>query len=351
VRAAVLHAPGDLRIEERQPPRIEAPDDVLIRVSLNGLCGTDTTEYTKGPMMVPLATPHPASGHVGPTVLGHEFIGVVADAGSEAASLVGHRVACGAGVSCGRCRWCRDGRTNLCAQYYTLGLSTHGGLADYVVAPAGICRTIAATCADTDAALAQPLAVALHAVRRSGVRAGDRVVLLGAGAIGSFVCAALSEHDASVIALDIDPERLDTAKALGADETHLLARDMTDADVLELIDAPVDVVFETSGVPGAAARAAWLTRRGGTLALVGLNATPQPLKLSDLVLREVDVRTTVAHVCSEDLPAALDMLARRPLGRQLVDRVVPLERIVTDALEPLAAGAVHGKVLVSLHDG
>ena len=112
--------------------------------------------------------------------------------GPGAESWTGRRVACGAGVSCGTCAWCLRGRTNLCAGYYTLGLSTHGGLARYAAAPASTLREIPDGCPDIEAALAQPLAVGLHGVARAGVQPGDTVVLLGAGAIGSFILAGLS---------------------------------------------------------------------------------------------------------------------------------------------------------------
>ena len=128
MRAGVLYAQHDLRVEERPDP-IPGPGDVVIEVSYNGLCGTDATEYGKASIMVPLEVVHPGSGHVGPTILGHEFIGTVVGAASDAMSWIGKRVACGAGVSCGECAWCRRGRTNLCEQYYTIGLSTDGGLA------------------------------------------------------------------------------------------------------------------------------------------------------------------------------------------------------------------------------
>src|SRR3954452_21070488 len=135
MRAAVLYAPHDVRLEDRPEP-VRTEGEVIIEVSYNGLCGTDATEFTKGPMMVPLSRRHPGSGHVGPTILGHEFIGTVVDAAPALASWGGRRVASGAGVSCGECPWCLRGRTNLCAHYYTLGLSTHGGLAELVAAPA-----------------------------------------------------------------------------------------------------------------------------------------------------------------------------------------------------------------------
>ena len=98
MRAAVLYAPHDLRVEERPEPECRA-GEVIIEVTYNGLCGTDATEYTKGPLMVPLEVPHSGSGHVGPTILGHEFIGVVVDAALDAQTWAGRRVASGAGVS------------------------------------------------------------------------------------------------------------------------------------------------------------------------------------------------------------------------------------------------------------
>jgi (R,R)-butanediol dehydrogenase/meso-butanediol dehydrogenase/diacetyl reductase len=350
MRAAVLHAPHDLRVEDRPDPEM-AEGEVLVEVRYNGLCGTDATEYTKGPMMVPLVVPHRGSGHVGATILGHEFIGTVVATSAGTDQWAGLRVASGAGVSCGECTWCRRGRTNLCARYYTLGLSTHGGLAELVSVPASTLRRIPDACSDVDAALAQPLAVGLHGVRRAGVQPGDTVVLLGAGAIGSFILAGLAGHDGRVVALDIDAGRLKTARTLGATDTHVIDRDAEPHELRDLVPDGVEVVIESSGVPGGAARALALAARGGSVLLVGLTQTPQALKLSDVVLQEIDVRTTVAHVCDTDLPAALELLTERSLAPVLVDRIVALENAVQDGFDPLAAGTVHGKVLVEPHRG
>jgi (R,R)-butanediol dehydrogenase/meso-butanediol dehydrogenase/diacetyl reductase len=350
VRAGVLYSPRDLRVEARPDPPC-GNDDVVVEVLLNGLCGTDATEYAKGPMMVPLTTPHPASGHVGPTILGHEFIGVVVEAGRNARSLLGKRVASGAGVWCGSCRWCRTGRTNLCARYYTLGLSTHGGLAEFVRTPARICLEVPDGCPDVDAALAQPLAVALHAVSRSGIRPGDTVVLVGAGAIGSFILCALSGHDGPVVAVDVDQSRLRVATSLGATEVRLIDSGDGAAQLREMLPAGADVVLETSGASGSAERACALAVQGGTVVLVGLNKAPQPLNLADLVLREINIHTTVAHVCDEDMPRAIAMLGERRLASSLLDRVIPLDDVVASGLEPLLAGTATGKILVTPRPG
>lgn len=345
MRAAVLHEPHDLRIEEVPQP-ICGPKDLKIQVIYNGLCGTDATEYTKGPMMVPLHTPHPGSGHVGPTILGHEFIGLVVEAGDQVQGMLGKRVASGAGVSCGDCTMCRAGRTNLCATYYTLGLSTDGGLAEFVVAPANTCYEIPDNCSNEDAGLAQPLAVAIHSVRRAHIKAGQNIAVIGVGAIGAFVLAALSNHDGEIIAMDIDSSRLELAMKLGATKTVLLDRDETPSSIRERFPAGIEVVFETSGVNGAAARAIALTALGGEVVLLGLNKTPQELLLSDLVLREINLVTTVAHVCGEDIPEALQLLTDRSLSDLLLDSVVPLSQVVEMGFEPLSRGSVSGKILV-----
>ena len=173
MRAFVLHAPGDARVEERPEPPEPGPEEVRLSVSRVGLCGTDASEYAAGPVMTPLNTRHPATGVLGPVVLGHEFIGVVESSRSDR-FVAGDRVAAGAGVWCGECAWCRRGQTNLCRSYWTYGLSADGGLTQRVTVPAKMLHPIADHVSDDNAALAQPLAVGLHAVDRSRVGARRR---------------------------------------------------------------------------------------------------------------------------------------------------------------------------------
>jgi len=348
--AGVMHQPHDLRVEEVPMPHF-GENDVLIRVIYNGLCGTDSTEYSKGASMVPITVRHAGSGHVGPTILGHEFIGEVVDAGSQAREFIGKRVACGAGISCGTCARCLEGRTNLCSSYYTLGLSTNGGLAEYVASPASICVEIPEGCSNENAALAQPLAVGMHGVQRANIQPGQTVALLGVGAIGSFICASLIGTGAIVTAFDVDESRLAVAERLGANHTHLLSRNDTGETLKASFHSGFDVVFEASGVPGSAERAYALARLGGTVVLVGLNNKPQSLVLSEIVLKEINTITTVAHVCSTDLPAALDLLNKHPLADVLVDRIVTLQNVVGEGLDRLAAGQATGKILVDPRRG
>ncbi|HVT66738.1 MAG TPA: alcohol dehydrogenase catalytic domain-containing protein, partial [Trebonia sp.] len=177
MRAAMFYDRRDIRIEEVPPPVLRADTDVLVEVLACGICGTDASEWAHGPLFAPLAARHPASGHQGPTVLGHELLGRVAAVGPAVSGLrPGDRVVSGGGVWCGECRWCRAGRYNLCAQWWVIGLDAHGALAEQVVVPAKILVPVPRDLPDRAAVLAQPLAVASHAVNRAAISAGSRVL-------------------------------------------------------------------------------------------------------------------------------------------------------------------------------
>ncbi len=349
MRAAVLHAPGDVRIDDIPAASDPGAGEVRLRILRVGLCGSDVSEYDHGPVLTPLNQRHPVTGVLGPVVLGHEMLGEITAVGADVGGFaVGDRVVSGAGVWCGECRWCRAGRTNLCARYYTFGLNINGGLTEAVTLPAKTLVAVPDTVSDDNAVLAQPLAVGMHAVDRSGVAPGDVAVVLGAGAIGGFILAGLSSRGcAAVVAVDVDDHRLAIATRLGA--THAVNQRSDDpADLIgQLTDgAGADVVYEATGAPGTVDTAQNLVRRGGRIQLVGLHSGETPVRLLDLSLREIDISTSLAHVCGANLPAAVDLLAERDLAALLVERVLPLDEVATEALAMLAARRATGKFLV-----
>jgi threonine dehydrogenase-like Zn-dependent dehydrogenase len=338
MRAAVYHGRHDIRIESVPEPGDPGPGEVVLEVLRSAICGTDASEWAHGPL---LARP--------PVTLGHEFVGRVAEVGDGVEDFrVGDRIVSGAGVSCGTCEWCRAGRINLCAAYYTLGLHANGGLAELVSTPASICRLVPEGCSDDAAAMAQPFAVALHAVRRSGVAPGQACAVIGVGGIGAFIIASAAAHDISpLIAVDIDDERLETARRLGADHT-VNARD---GDLAQLIlestgGEGAHVVIEASGAPEAPGAAIDATRRGGRILLVGLQSQPREIDLFALTVHEIEVTTTLAHVCDVDLPESLEIISSGDLASTVLDRVIPLEELVTEGIRPLAEGTARGKIVV-----
>lgn len=339
MRAAVFHGPRDVRIDNVPDPRSPASGEVLLEVVRAAICGTDASEWHHGPILC-----RPG------VVLGHEFVGRVVEIGAGVADVrVGDRVVSGAGISCGHCFWCVRHRTNLCAEYRTLGLQVDGGLAEYVTSPASICRLVPDACDDDAAAMTQPLAVALHALSRVSQSPDETVAVIGAGGIGSFIIAGAAQRavEGRVVAVDIDTDRLATASALGASETvDATGRDLSDV-LLELSDGVgFDIVIEASGAPHAPAAALAGARRGGRVLLVGLHGEPRAFDLTPMILREVDVFTTVAHVCDSDIPAALELLAGSDVAAVTVGERISLDALVEDGLRPLAEGRAAGKILV-----
>jgi (R,R)-butanediol dehydrogenase / meso-butanediol dehydrogenase / diacetyl reductase len=340
VKAAVFHGAQDVRIEDVAEPADPGAGDVVLEVLRAAICGTDASEWDHGPILC-----------VPGVVLGHEFVARVEAVGADVDGVrVGDRVVSGAGVSCGRCAWCRAGRTNLCAEYRTLGLQVDGGLAEYVTSPAAICRAVPDEVDDDAAAMTQPLAVALHALSRVALQSGESVAVIGVGGIGSFIVAGAAHRaaDGRVVAVDIDPQRLATASALGASETvDASDRDLGDL-LLELTDGiGFDVVIEATGAPHAPAAAVKGARRGGRALFVGLHGAPRELDLTPMILREVDVFTTVAHVCDTDIPAALALLAESAVASVPAGPRISLDDLVAEGLRPLAERRATGKILVS----
>ena len=340
MKAAVFHGPRDVRIETVGEPEAPGDGEVVLEVLRAAICGTDAAEWDHGPVLC-----RPG------VVLGHEFVGRVAAVGAGTAHLrIGDRVVSGAGISCGRCAWCLAGRTNLCAEYRTLGLQVDGGLSEYVTSPASICRLVPEQVDDDAAAMTQPLAVALHALSRVALQREESVAVVGVGGIGSFIVAGAAHRAPAgrVVAIDLDAQRLATATALGAHETV----DASGLDLaqllLELTDGVgFDVVIEATGAPHAPAAAVDGARRGGRVLLVGLHGAPRELELTPMILREIDVFTTVAHVCDSDIPAALELLAESTVAAVTAGPRIPLDELVEEGLQPLAERRATGKILVT----
>jgi (R,R)-butanediol dehydrogenase/meso-butanediol dehydrogenase/diacetyl reductase len=342
--AAVYYGPRAVRVEQAARPDAPQPGELLLDVSLGAICGTDVGEYLREPSYVPLHAPHRSSGHVGPMIIGHEFCGTVAAVGDGVDGYgVGQRVVSGAGVSCGACEACTSGKTNVCERYYTIGLHTHGGLAEQVRVPAKTCVHVPDACSELDAVLAQPLSIGVHCARRAGVVEGSSVVVIGAGGIGTLiVAAAASRNAASVTAVDIDEARLDIARRLGATATL----NAGDDGLAELDGAPV--VIEATGTAAGLQAALSIVRPGGRVLIVGLQHAPPAIDFVRLTVNEVELLTSQAHVCATDLPEAVELLTAQPLSEIVVDKVIDLERVVEDGLEAMAAGRAHGKVVIDV---
>jgi (R,R)-butanediol dehydrogenase/meso-butanediol dehydrogenase/diacetyl reductase len=340
--AAVYHGPRDLRVEERAVPAA-APGELLLRVGTVGVCGTDASEWDHGPVQIPLATRHPATGHLGPMTIGHEFSGTVVAVGEGVdPSWLGKRVAsCGA-APCGACPACARGESNLCRRYAGVGLHRDGALAGYVTTPAASCVSIEGLGIGLDeAALCQPMGIAVHNVRRAGDVGGQLVVVLGVGGIGAFLVAALEAAGATVIAADLSEDRLGIARDMGADELVRTAGDAGDVELLRdaVGDRELRVVLEVSGTAGGLATAVDLAPAGARIVAVGIQRRPVELDLGRLTIAERSIIGTNALVRETDFPRAVELIASRPGGwARIAPEVLPLAEVVEGALRPMSEG-------------
>lgn len=327
MNAAVLYAAEDLRVENRHVP-VPAPGEALVRVGVCGVCGSDATEYARGPVLTEL-----------PVVLGHEFAGTVVAVGEGVDLPTGATVVCGAGISCGTCKPCRAGRTNLCRSYRTAGLQRDGGLAGFVRVPAATLLDVTSYGLSLDTlGLAQPLAIAVHAVARSGLKAGDDAVVVGIGGIGAFLTYAAAATGARVLAVDRNPQRLELARSLGASHT-LEAGSRSLAQAVGDLGWEIDVFFEVSGSAPGLASVLDAALPGATIVPVGIQRGDVPVPLGSWTLREYTIVGTVAHALAQDLPRAVDLLAARADWTALAAHVLPITDVAEGGLRPLLDGS------------
>ncbi|MEM9652868.1 MAG: L-idonate 5-dehydrogenase [Actinomycetota bacterium] len=278
--AVVIHGVGDVRYEERSvgPP---APGEVQVDVALGGICGSDISYYKHGAVGRFTVT-HPM-------ILGHEVVGVVREPGRGVTGFDdGQRIAVDPSSPCLVCDRCREGRWNICLQPSFLGSAstrphTDGGFTSVLGTRSQNAVPLDDALADRLAVFAEPLSVCVHAVGRAGTVEGARILVVGAGPIGGMLIAACRAFGAAeVVAADIESKRLETARALGADNTRLVGE--------QDLGTGYDLVFDASGAGQAIADAVTRVRRGGRLVLVGLpHGGPVPLPIDLNVTGEVDI--------------------------------------------------------------
>jgi len=291
-----------------------------------GICGTDLEEWLSGPVFIPAAAPHPVTGARAPLVLGHEFAGVVVAAGADVTGPgPGQRVAVDTIVSCGTCYWCRRGEVTRCPALGALGLHGDGGLAELCNAPARICLPVPDTVADDEAALAEPLAVAVRALRRGRLRSGERVAVVGAGAVGLMAVQAAAAFGADGVAVvEPLPERRALATRLGAGR----AVPPGEAGTLE-----ADVAVECAGTASAIRTALQALRSGGRAVLLSIVTQSALIAPMDLIRGEKSLIGSLSHVWDQDFREALQLLGRGAVqAAPLITDRIPLSAAVTCGL-------------------
>jgi len=331
--AVVLYGPKDLRLEERPqwPPR---QNEAQVAVMATGLCGSDLHYYLHG-----------RNGDFAvqaPMVLGHEAAGIVTAVGPGVRHLVpGQRVAIEAGIMCNNCKYCSEGRYNLCKGLrFCSSAKTFphldGTLQSRINHPAHVLYPLPDNVSFEQGALAEPLSVLLHASKRAELKAGQSVLVFGAGAIGMLACAVAKSQGASrICVIDINKSRLDFALNNGfAQQAHQLpladkakssedqlrrARENAGIALSEFdVQDGFDVVFECTGAEPCIQMSIHAAITGGKVMLIGMGARNVTLPLSAAATREVDILGSFRY--AHTYPKALQLLSSGKLKN--VDKLI-----------------------------
>ncbi|MDH6280188.1 2,3-butanediol dehydrogenase [Prescottella agglutinans] len=293
MRAAVLHGVEDLRVEDVPEPVLR-DGDVLVAVAYNGICGSDLGLVHSFGVS---EHPHPLTGACGPQILGHEFSGVVRAVGAGVTDIaVGDRVAVQPTYRCGTCARCRDGHEHLCEVIAFHGINADGGgMSEYTAVPAESVHVLPDAVSLEQAAVVEPLAVALHAVELSGVQPGQSALVLGAGPIGIATALNLRAGGVDRILLS---EPSETRRAIAAG----LGFEVLDPDadpvaaVREHTDgAGADVVFECAGVAAAVLTALVAVRPRGAVVLLATYKEEVPLHTYLMMFGEMRLMSSLAY--------------------------------------------------------
>lgn len=331
MKALVVTGPGRAELLERPVPDT-GPGDVLVRVEACAICGSDVHGYDGS-----------SGRRVPPIIMGHEAAGVVERVGDAVRDFrPGERVTFDSTEYCGGCYYCRRGMVNLCEHRRVLGVSCgeyrrDGAMAEYIAVPARLLYRLPDGVRFEQAAMVEPLSIAVHAVNRSPLRLGDRAAVVGCGAIGLLLVQTLRAAGCSqIIAVDVDERKLDMARGMGA--THAVRSGGDAAEQVRGLTGGrgADVTFEAVGLPATFTAAVDMTRRGGGAVLVGNVSASVPLNLQQVVTSQIGLYASCASAGEYDV--CLSLIAA---GRVDVDGLI-------SARAPLAGGDAW---LARLHAG
>ncbi len=299
--------------EPRKPELVDLPDptpgpgDVVVAVDSCGICGTDIHIYDGDVALTRY-----------PLVPGHEFCGEVAAAGDDAGIAVGTFAAVDPSLPCGRCTGCRRGRANLCERWAAVGVTTDGAFAEYVRVPASNVYTLPASLPRQWGTIVEPLSCAIHAMDRVGDVLGRGILLYGAGTMGLLLVQLIRRAGAATIdVVDVRPERLPIAEALGADEVageaHALSRPKW------------DLVVDATGAVGAIEDGLARVARGGTFLVFGVAAADATARFSPFAIYNEEITILGSMAVLHSFGRAVELLASRAVDAEpLITSRLPL---------------------------
>jgi L-idonate 5-dehydrogenase len=317
--ALVIHAPGDLRVEDVPTPAV-GPRQLRVRIRAGGICGSDLHYFQHG-----------GFGTIRikePMVLGHEVAGVIEEVGEGVRDFaLGEHIAISPSRPCGLCKYCQQGLQNHCLdmRYYGSAMRTphvQGAFRKEIVCDTSQAYRLADGVSDSEGALAEPLAVAIHAVNRAGSLLGKSVIVTGCGPIGALVVVAARRAGAAhIVVTDVVAQPLRSAKKVGADETINVAEQPDALARFSADKGSFDVLFEASGNERALRGAFDALRPRGIAVQVGLGGD-MSLPINTIVAKEFDLRG--AFRFHEEFGTAVELINKRLVDlKPLISATLP----------------------------
>lgn len=324
MRGVIIHAARDLRIDPVEEPDL-APNEVRIRVAAGGICGSDLHYYHHGGFG--------AIRVQQPMALGHEFSGTVIETGADVTGIAtGTRAAVNPSLACGTCRYCSEGKQNHCLDMRFMGSAmrqphVQGGFRETVVVDQSQIVPLPDGLSMAEAAMAEPLAVCLHAAHQAGALLGRAVMITGAGPIGALcVLVARMAGAAQVVVTDVADAPLAIARDIGADRVINVLTDPGALDGFAANKGHFDVLFEASGNQAALASALACLRPGAVIVQLGLGGD-MTLPINLLVTKELQLRGTFRFY--QEFAQAVNLMASGRLDvRPLITATLPFDRAV-----------------------
>ena len=324
VRAVVIHAPHDLRIDS-VPVGEPGAGEVRVKIARGGICGSDLHYYHEGGFGTVRVRE--------PMVLGHEIAGTVEKLGAGVSGLaIGQTVALNPSVNCGTCRFCTAGMPIHCLEMRFYGSAmrfphVQGGFREAIVCKAEQAVPIAPGAGVDIAAFAEPLAVCLHAIRQAGTLAGARVLVTGCGPIGALTILAARHAGArEIVVTDVTDAAVAMALKIGADHAFNTAAKSDALAPYEKDKGQFDVAFEASGHPAALAGAIAATRPRGTIVQIGVSGTV-PIPLNVIVAKEINLKGTFRFF--DEFAWAVDLLGSGRIDvKPLLSATLPIDKAV-----------------------
>ncbi|MFH1252290.1 MAG: zinc-dependent alcohol dehydrogenase family protein [bacterium] len=303
--------------------RKPAADEVLVKVSACGVCGTDI-KIVAGKSA---ATP--------PVILGHEYCGTIEKAGNQVKNVsVGNFVSVDPNIYCGECRFCRTGKINLCENLMALGVDIDGGFAEYCLVPAKQCYQLPTSMNPIHAVLMEPLSCAVYGFQKAGIQSGNSVVIVGGGMIGLLMLKLCRLSSArQIIVVEPDEDRQATLEKSGADIVIDPNDETYTQSILDITRDGAEVVIECVGSSTAVEQSYHLLKRGGRLVIFGVSPSDQHWTVSPYELFRNDITVTGSFLNPFTFQTAVDLVTADKIRLDDIEiKTFPLNRI-HDAFE------------------